>query len=78
MKAEMNEEHFYEPKSWCFCGHLGDGPMESFPGDPMWRGHHGGINGHGACMVEGCDCEQFTWKRFTNRFNEWYARREDK
>ena len=52
-------------KSWCYCGHLGDG-MDG--GDPMRRSVHGGINGHGPCLVEGCDCRQFTWRRFTNEF----------
>lgn len=85
---ETKQDHFMEPKSWCYCGHLGDGPSETpseettdpmqrtqYGGfNPMWKGQHGGFNGHGRCEVEGCDCEQFTWKRFTNRFNEWRAK----
>ncbi len=60
-------EHYLHAKSWCYCGHLGDGPSI---GDPMRRSFHGGINGHGPCNVEGCDCMQFTWKGFTNHFQK--------
>lgn len=80
---QFEHEFFDEPKSWCYCGHLGDG----------LNSQHGGLNGHGACQAESwrkdptednpdnhivipCDCKQFTWKRFTNRFNEWYAKKE--
>lgn len=64
------EEYYHEAKSWCFCNHLGDGPIEDVA-DPMWRSSHAGINGHGECLIPGCDCKQFTWKRFTNRYQEW-------
>jgi len=68
MDREMQQEEFFEePKSWCYCGHLGDG----------LNSQHAGINGHGRCEFNSCDCDQFTWKRFTNRFNEWRARREE-
>ena len=60
--SQKSFDSFEEPKSWCFCGHLGDGI----------NSQHAGVNGHGRCEVEGCDCDQFTWKRFTNRFREWY------
>ena len=63
---QFENQYFDEPKSWCYCGHLGDG----------LNSQHSGINGHGRCEANGCDCEQFTWKRFTNRFNEWYAKKE--
>lgn len=61
------EDYYNEAKSWCYCGHLGDGPSEDVA-DPMWRSQHAGINGHGPCNVEGCECMQFTWKGFTERF----------
>jgi hypothetical protein len=41
-------------KSVCTCGHTGDGP----------RSCHNGFNGHGPCAI--CDCEQFTWARWTD------------
>jgi hypothetical protein len=37
-------EHYEHAKSWCYCGHLGDGLTSD---DPMRRSHHGGLNGHG-------------------------------
>ena len=53
--------YFPSFKSMCECGHPGDGEGSS----------HAGINGHGRCMVEGCDCIQFTWVRFTDDFLIW-------
>lgn len=53
--------YFRSFKSMCFCGHPGDGEGSS----------HAGIIGHGRCMVEGCDCIQFTWQRFTDDFLLW-------
>lgn len=58
MKTNQLPSEYQSPKSWCFCGHQGDGPASQ----------HGGINGHGACKVEGCDCQQFTWKGWTKDF----------
>lgn len=40
-------------KSYCTCGHTGDGGL----------GEHDGLNGHGPCRV--CDCRKFTWDRWT-------------
>lgn len=54
----MKREQYQKAKSWCFCGHMGDGPDSA----------HLGFNGHGACSMEGCDCEQFTWKGFTKYY----------
>lgn len=51
-------EHYLKPKSRCYCGHLGDGPDS----------HHGGINGHGRCLVSGCGCIQFTWEKWTDEY----------
>lgn len=70
----MNEK-FLGPKSWCVCGHLGDGIDDSNP-NPMWRVHHGGIEGHGPCLVEGCDCKKFTWHRFIQKYQRWLNRRQ--
>lgn len=63
METQTEEKYFDEPKSWCYCGHTGDGP----------NSEHAGWNGHGRCYYHNCDCEQFTWKRFTSSFNDWYA-----
>lgn len=41
------------PKSWCECGHTGDGPGSQH--EQRWS------EGHGPCKVEGCPCRQFTW-----------------
>ena len=46
------------PKSVCTCGHLGDGSDSD----------HGPFDGHGACRVEGCDCQQFTWAGWNEQF----------
>lgn len=51
-------EQYEFPKSYCYCGHQGDGPNSA----------HGGFNGHGACNALNCDCEQFTWKCWTRNF----------
>lgn len=34
----------------CYCGHL--------------QSKHAGLNGHGHCQIEDCDCEQYTFKSF--------------
>ena len=55
--------------STCYCGHIGDVPLEGSPnyenavknGQPN---QHGGLIGHGACEVAGCPCEQFRWKEY--------------
>lgn len=50
-------------KSICSCGHLGDG-AESEHEDTYQ-------DGHGACMVEGCRCRQFTWVRWRPEAEEF-------
>ncbi|MHC4229458.1 MAG: hypothetical protein ACYSW0_18665 [Planctomycetota bacterium] len=67
----LTDKHYEHAKSWCFCGHLGDGLRSD---DPMKRSLHGGINGHGPCLVEGCDCDQFTWRRWTKDFERYIAK----
>ena len=34
----------------CTCGHL--------------KSQHAGLNGHGICTEEGCECAQFTWEKW--------------
>lgn len=67
-------ETFEGAKSWCTCGHLGDGTKDN-TADPMWRSMHGGEIGHGPCLVEGCDCMKFTWERFIQKYQRWLNRR---
>lgn len=50
-------------KSICTCGHVGDGEFSE----------HVGLNGHGSCKF--CDCEKFTWKKFTDDFKKHLDRR---
>ena len=45
------------PRSVCACGHSGDGPLSEHL-----------ESGHGACKVQGCDCQKFTWARFMSDF----------
>lgn len=57
------------PRSKCTCGHTGDGPCS----EHATRIENGTVldTGHGSCMVEGCDCQQFTWAEF---LPEWVDR----
>lgn len=57
----LNPASFDAPKSFCTCGHLGDGPF-SLHRDFSYA------SGHGSCVVPGCDCEKFTWAHFTPTF----------
>jgi len=50
-----------DAKSFCTCGHLGDGP----------HSYHAGFSGHGRCNSVGCKCGQFTWKKFTAAFTHF-------
>jgi hypothetical protein len=43
------------PQSVCECGHTGDSYLSQ-------HGDDGHQKGHGRCLVEGCDCRQFTWR----------------
>ena len=52
-------KHYIGGKSFCYCGHTGDGA----------ESEHGGLNGHGACHL--CDCPQFTWKEWTPLFEQF-------
>lgn len=54
-----------EAKSVCKCGHVGDGEFES---------RHAGFNGHGACMITGCSCPQFSWVRFRKGYSKKLSR----
>lgn len=66
-------EHYEHAKSWCYCGHKGDGHTSD---NRKETSVHGGINGHGPCQVEGCDCQQFTWKAWTRKFLKFQKGRD--
>lgn len=52
------------PKSFCKCGHLGDGSNSD---------HEDGIQpGHGKCKH--CACATFTWKAFTPEYGAFMAK----
>ena len=50
-------EDFPMPKSYCQCGHSGDGPGSNHTDTHL-------VKGHGECMVPGCGCKKFTWVDF--------------
>jgi hypothetical protein len=56
---------FDGPRSICTCGHSGDGPHSYHE-----AGVKGLADGHGPCIVAGCDCQKFSWKAFTPEFQE--------
>lgn len=64
MAKKMKIIEAKEPKSLCFCGHLGDGPNSS----------HAGPIGHGVCTVIGCRCQKFIWAKFTRYGQELMLR----
>jgi hypothetical protein len=56
---------FDGPRSVCACGHTGDGPDSQHEAGTLSL-----AEGHGACTVEGCDCDRFAWKAFRPEFQE--------
>ncbi len=53
MNKEQFREKIQEYGSVCDCGHIGD--KENSDHDTRFQA------GHGACKIDGCDCQQFTW-----------------
>ena len=54
-------------RSFCKCGHKGDGSHSDHSNTyPVQQ------DGHGRCMVVGCNCSQFIWERFTDEMAEYY------
>lgn len=49
-----------KPRSFCKCGHLGDGPNSQHAIRVA--------EGHGVCKVPECECAQFTWDGFTPEY----------
>lgn len=43
-----------KPRSLCTCGHTGDG-SKSLHQDTVEPGH-------GACLMDDCDCRKFVWE----------------
>lgn len=64
---------FHGPMSTCTCSHLGDIRMEDFGKPAAVTCMHAGIQGHGACVVPGCDCAKFTWAEYTAAFDAHMA-----
>lgn len=64
---------FNGPKSYCKCGHLGDGDNSDhiISTDRFGRVT---AQGHGPCKVAGCSCSKFAWDKFTEPFMNWYNR----
>jgi hypothetical protein len=58
-KMNDTKEHPWPgPRSFCECGHTGDGP-NSQHADSVH-----GARGHGKCLYRDCPCGKFTWDRF--------------
>lgn len=64
-KSERMQEFTHEyakkaPKSFCSCGHTGDGANSE---------HKDTVQaGHGACAASDCDCKKFSWAKYTDMF----------
>lgn len=54
MKKKRNES--YEIMDICFCGHTGAARKTQ-------HGYEGFLPGSGRCLVKGCGCAKFVWKR---------------
>ncbi len=64
--AKDKGKQFVGPKSLCACGHTGDGEGSQ---------HADRFQvGQGRCTMIGCDCEQFTWKQLTKKFEHFLER----
>jgi hypothetical protein len=59
-KNNWNPVAFVGPKSYCSCGHVGDGI-----GSQHYDRY---LPGHGSCRVPDCPCRQFTWSEWTEEF----------
>lgn len=58
-------------RSVCVCGHLGDGNNSEHEGCSVQLGKDQfRPGGHGACKVEGCDCEKFQWARWKDEIKK--------
>lgn len=54
-------ESWRGPKSVCSCGHDGDGTDTD-------HAKSGLAPGHGMCLVPGCPCRKFRWKKHTSTY----------
>jgi|PlaIllAssembly_1097288.scaffolds.fasta_scaffold14217_4 hypothetical protein len=57
------------PRSFCVCGHTGDGPNSEHEDTNL-------ESGHGPCKE--CMCERFTWERFAVWYDILMERRTQK
>lgn len=51
-------------RSICECDHTGDGTNSQHADKTSLISSNELSVGHGECTVKGCDCVQFTWKKF--------------
>jgi hypothetical protein len=67
--AKNKDDEFVGPKSICMCGHTGDGEGSQ---------HDNGVAapGHGKCLVSACSCSQFSWARFSKKYENFVALRK--
>lgn len=63
--AKRKSKQFVGHKSLCTCGHTGDGDGSQH----MDVGITG--DGQGKCKVNGCNCQRFTWKQFTKKYENF-------
>jgi len=54
-------------KSFCECGHTGDGD----------NSQHAGLLGHGPCKHPNCNCVKFTWVTFVPEYEKQIAKLKD-
>ena len=69
IRTKMIKDDYLAPRSFCSCGHLGDGRHSDHMNTPFEYGH-------GKCKVDGCSCKQFTWKKFTFHYLDWRKRKK--
>jgi len=67
--AKSKGDEFVGAKCICTCGHTGDGEGGQ---------HDNGVAvpGHGKCLVNGCSCFQFSWARFTKKYENFVTLRK--
>ena len=67
--AKDKGKEFKGPRGICVCGHTGEG-ADSEHADFLLNGADTDP-GKGQCMM--CDCEQYSWKRWTRKYQNFLA-----
>lgn len=62
----MDLSDFHGPKSKCTCGHT-----DIEHGSKLTTDYRVVSSHHGGCLVDGCNCQQFTWAGFTKEFETY-------